>query len=269
MTSNITQPDSTTQNPAADQRKRAVVTGASSGIGAASVRALRADGWDVVAVARREDRLAALAEETGCEYVVADLLSQESVTSAAAKIMADGPVDALVNNAGGAFGVDRVDSADLDKWAHMYELNVLGTFRMTQAILPALRSQPSASIVVVTSTAAHEPYEGGGGYVAAKYAERVAARTLRLELVGEPIRVIEIAPGMVHTEEFSLNRLAGNQQAADAVYAGVSHPLLAPDVAEAVRWTLGLPDHVNIDSLVVRPVAQGGATKLHREAPKS
>jgi NADP-dependent 3-hydroxy acid dehydrogenase YdfG len=118
--------------------------------------------------------------------------------------------------------------------------------------------------VVVTSTAAHEPYEGGGGYVAAKFAERVAARTLRLELVGEPLRVIEIAPGMVHTEEFSLVRFAGDQGKADAVYDGVPNPLQAEDIAEAIRWSLSMPAHVNVDSLVVRPVAQAAYTKTHR-----
>lgn len=245
--------------------KRAVVTGASSGIGAATVRLLRTQGWDVVAVARREERLQALAAETGCEYVVADITDDESVTAAVNAISAGGGVDALVNNAGGALGVDRVDVADLSKWSRMYELNVVGTFRMTQALLPALRESGAGSIVIITSTAGHEPYEGGAGYVAAKYGERVAARTLRLELVGEPIRVMEIAPGMVHTEEFSLVRYDGDQAAADKVYAGVAQPLMAQDIAEAVRWTLELPAHVNIDSMVVRPVAQGGATKLHRE----
>lgn len=246
--------------------RRAVVTGASSGIGAATVRLLRSQGWDVVAVARREARLAALAAETGCEVVAADITSDESVAQAVAAITAGGRVDALVNNAGGALGLERVDHADLTKWSRMYELNVVGTFRMTQALLPALRESDTASIVVITSTAGHEPYEGGAGYVAAKYGERVASRTLRLELVGEPIRVMEIAPGMVHTEEFSLVRFDGDQTAADKVYEGVAQPLLAEDIAEAVRWALELPGHVNIDSMVVRPVAQGGATKLHRES---
>ncbi len=148
----------------------------------------------------------------------------------------------------------------------MYELNVVGTYRITQALLPALREATAGSIVFITSTAAHEPYEGGGGYVAAKFGERVAARTLRLELNGEPLRVIEIAPGMVHTEEFSLVRFDGDQTRADAVYDGVKNPLTAHDVAEAIRWTLTLPPHVNVDSLVVRPVAQASATKVHRDA---
>jgi NADP-dependent 3-hydroxy acid dehydrogenase YdfG len=195
--------------------------------------------------------------------VVADITADESVTAAVAAITAGGRVDALVNNAGGALGADRVDNADLEQWSRMYELNVLGTFRMTNALLPALR-ETAGSVVVVTSTAAHEPYEGGGGYVAAKFAERVAARTLRLELVGEPLRVIEIAPGMVHTEEFSLVRFAGDQGKADAVYDGVPNPLQAEDIAEAIRWSLSMPAHVNVDSLVVRPVAQAAYTKTHR-----
>lgn len=243
--------------------RRAVVTGASSGIGAATVETLRADGWDVVAVARRADRLEALATRTGATYVVADITSDDDVARLVAEVTAAGPVHALVNNAGGALGNEPVAQADLDAWRRMYELNVLGTFRVTNAFLPALR-EAEGDVVVVTSTAAHEPYEGGGGYVAAKFAERVAARTLRLELVGEPLRVIEIAPGMVHTEEFSLTRFGGDQAKADAVYAGVPDPLVAADIAEAIRWTLTQPAHVNVDTLIVRPRAQGSYTKTHR-----
>ncbi|WP_029067819.1 SDR family oxidoreductase [Jonesia quinghaiensis] len=252
-----------TDTTPATPSKRAVVTGASSGIGAATVRALIADGWAVVGVARREDRLAELAAETGCDYVVADITDKDSVTAAITAITALGPIDALVNNAGGALGIDRVDSADLDLWERMYDLNVIGTFRITNALLPALR-ETAGSIVFITSTAAHEPYEGGGGYVASKYAERVAARTMRLELVGEPLRVIEIAPGMVHTEEFSLVRFGGDKSKADSVYDGVPNPLTAGDIAESIRWSLSMPPHVNIDSLVVRPVAQAAYTKTHR-----
>lgn len=244
--------------------RRAVVTGASSGIGAASVRALRADGWDVVGVARREDRLDALAAETGASTVVADLTSPEDVERLVEEVVAGGPVDALVNVAGGAFGFGPVAVDDLDLWRRMYELNVIGTFRVVQELLPALR-EAEGSIVVITSTAAIEPYEGGAGYVAAKTAERVATRTLRLELLGEPVRVIDIAPGMVHTEEFSLVRYGGDQDRADAVYAGVPGPLSAADVAEAVRWTLSLPPHVDVDELVLRPRAQASFGKVHRE----
>lgn len=255
---------STTQSPTGTGRaRRAVVTGASSGIGAATVELLRSRGWGVVAVARRAERLAELAERTGAEVVVADITSDDDVARLVETVLTGGPVDALVNNAGGALGVDRVADADLDLWRRMYELNVLGTVRVVQGFLPALR-ESEGDVVVVTSTAAYEPYEGGGGYVAAKHAERVAARTLRLELVGEPLRVIEIAPGMVHTDEFSLTRFGGDQAKADAVYAGVPGPLVAGDVAEVVRWSLEQPAHVNIDTVVVRPRAQVSSTKTHR-----
>lgn len=243
--------------------RRIVVTGASSGIGAATVELLRAEGHDVVAVARREDRLAEVAERTGATYVVADITSDEDVTRLVAEVTASGPVDAVVNNAGGALGADPVGAADLELWRRMYELNVIGTFRVVNAFLPALR-EAEGDIVVITSTAAHEPYEGGGGYVAAKFAERVATRTLRLELVGEPVRVVEIAPGMVHTEEFSLTRFGGDSAKAAAVYDGVPGPLQAGDVAEAVRWSLAQPPHVNIDTLILRPRAQAAYTKTHR-----
>lgn len=244
--------------------RRAVVTGASSGIGAATVATLREAGWEVVAVARREERLRELAEHTGAEYVVADITDDASVDALVAQVTAGGPVDAVVNNAGGAFGSDPVATADLSLWEKMYELNVIGTFRVIRAFIPALR-ESEGDIVVITSTAAHEPYEGGGGYNAAKYAERVAARVLRLELVGEPLRVIEIAPGMVHTEEFSLVRFGGDKSKADAVYAGVPDPLQAVDIANAITWTLSQPPHVNVDTLVVRPRAQGSYTKTYRE----
>ena len=243
---------------------RAVVTGASSGIGAATVRRLRAEGWDVVAVARREERLRALADETGAVPVVADVTSDDDVARLVRTVLADGPVHALVNNAGGALGADPVATGSLDDWRRMYELNVLGTVRVTQAFLPALREAGRGDVVVLTSTAGHATYPGGGGYVAAKHAERQIATTLRLELVGQPVRVIEIAPGMVHTEEFSLTRFAGDQTKADAVYAGVDAPLLAEDVADAIVWTLTRPHHVNIDTMVIRPRAQASNTLVAR-----
>jgi NADP-dependent 3-hydroxy acid dehydrogenase YdfG len=247
-----------------DRARRAVVTGASSGIGAATVAALRADGWDVVGVARREDRLRALADRTGASYVVTDVTSADDVARLVEGLVTEGPVDALVNVAGGAFGFGPVAQDDLESWRAMYDLNVVATFRLVQGLLPALRDA-QGSIVVITSTAGIEPYEGGAGYVAAKTAERVATRTLRLELLGEPVRVIDIAPGMVHTEEFSLVRYGGDQARADAVYAGVPGPLTAGDVAEAVRWTLSLPVHVDVDELVIRPRAQASFAKVHRE----
>lgn len=243
--------------------RRAVVTGASTGIGEATVRGLRALGWDVVAVARREERLAALAAETGCEYVAADLTDEADVEEMAAKILEGGPVDVLVNNAGGALGVDPVADADPERWIAMYHRNVMTALRTSRAFLPGMRER-GGDLVFLTSTAAHDTYPGGGGYVAAKHAERIIANTLRQELCGEPVRIIEIAPGMVKTPEFSLNRL-GTREAADAVYAGVAEPLVADDIADAICWTLTRPAHVNIDSMIVRPVAQATNTLVHRE----
>lgn len=244
---------------------RAVVTGASSGIGAATVRLLRAQGWDVLAVARRADRLLAVAEETGAVPVVADVTDADDVARLAEQARARGPVHALVNNAGGAIGLDAVATGSVEDWRAMYEVNVLGTLRVTQALLPDLRASGRGDVVVLTSTAGHDTYPGGGGYVAAKFAERSIAATLRLELVGEPVRVIEVAPGMVQTEEFSLNRFGGDQARADAVYAGVDAPLVAEDVADAIVWCLTRPHHVNIDSLVIRPLAQASNTLVARK----
>ena len=245
------------------QTRTAVVTGASSGIGAAVVRTLTASGWKVYALARREERLKELSEETGCEYIVTDITSEESVNHAA-DIITKNPVKALVNCAGGAIGKDPVATASIDDWRAMYELNVLGTLRMTQALLPALIKSEGA-VLVISSTAGIEPYEGGAGYCASKFAERVLARVLRLEMIGQPLRVIDISPGMVHTDEFSVKRFHGDENKADAVYAGVPDPLTAEDIAECVRWSLDQPDTVDIDSIVVRPRAEGSYTKVDRK----
>lgn len=242
---------------------RAVVTGASSGIGAATVRRLRADGWGVVAVARRADRLEALAAETGAEAFPADLTSDADVARLAAHVEATGGLTSLVNNAGGALGLDRVEDADLDGWRWMYETNVLGTLRITQALLPALRASGRGDIVVVTSTAGIAPYEGGGGYTGVKHAERMLTTTLRLELIGEPVRVIDIAPGNVATEEFSIVRFGGDAERAAKVYEGYE-PLQAADVADVIAFALSRPHHVNIDTLVVRPRAQVSNTQIAR-----
>jgi NADP-dependent 3-hydroxy acid dehydrogenase YdfG len=246
--------------------RRALVTGASSGIGAATVRRLRSEGWDVVATARRADRLAELADETGADTVVADVTSDDDVARLAAHVADGGPLDALVNNAGGAFGLDPVESSDLEHWRQMYELNVLGTLRVTQALLPHLRDGDGGDIVVVTSTAAHGTYEGGAGYVGAKHAERMLATTLRWEILGEPIRIIEIAPGAVATEEFSMVRFDGDAERAAAVYAGYE-PLVADDIADSIAWTLSRPAHVNIDLVVVRPRAQASNNRIVRTDP--
>lgn len=244
-------------------RRRVLVTGASSGIGAATVRRLQADGWSVVAVARRGDRLATLARETGAEAVVADVTSDDDVARLAAHLGATGGLDAVVNNAGGALGLDPVEDADVEGWRRMYEVNVLGTLRVTKAVLPLLRAAGDADVVTVTSTAAHGPHEGGAGYAGAKHAERLLVTTLRWELVGEPIRVVEIAPGIVATEEFSLVRFGGDAERAAKVYEGYQ-PLTAEDVADAIAWALSRPPHVNVDLLVVRPRAQANNTTVAR-----
>jgi NADP-dependent 3-hydroxy acid dehydrogenase YdfG len=248
--------------------RRAVVTGASSGIGAATVRLFRQHGWDVLAVARRADRLEALAAETGADTLVVDVTDDADVTALAARVDELGGVDVLVNNAGGAFGSASVEHSDVDDWRAMFEVNVLGTKRVTAALLPALRRRASdvggADVVTVTSTAGFVAYENGGGYVAAKHAEHALVGVLRLELNGEPIRVVEIAPGMVKTDEFGLVRFGGDSDAAAAVYDGVEAPLVADDVAEAIVHAVELPAHVNLDLVTVRPVAQSAQHKLAR-----
>jgi NADP-dependent 3-hydroxy acid dehydrogenase YdfG len=240
--------------------QRAVVTGASSGIGAATVRRLTADGWRVVATARRTERLQALAAETGAEIVTADLTKADDVEQLRAFVADSGGVDALVNNAGGAIGLDTVEDSSIDDWQRMFEINVLATKRVTSVLLPLLRAGATAdrpaSVVTVTSTAGHGVYENGGGYNAAKYAEAALSAVLRLELAGEPIRVIEVSPGMVATEEFALVRFKGDSERAAATYRGVENPLTAADIADVIAYSLTVPPHVNIDHVVVRPVAQ-------------
>jgi len=241
----------------------AVVTGASSGIGAATARRLVAEGFDVVAAARRVERLADLAREIGCRPVPVDVTETASVEA-----LADAVDDCrvLVNNAGGAIGLEPVGAARDADWQRMYDVNVLGMMRMTRALLPKLIASGDGVVVNVTSTAGHIVYEGGAGYSAAKYAERAVTETLRLELCGEPVRVTEIAPGMVKTDEFSLVRFDGDADRADAVYAGVPGPLTADDIADCITWVVTRPWHVNIDSMIVRPRAQAAQHKIHRES---
>ncbi len=248
--------------------KRVVVTGASSGIGAATVRLFRGRGWDVVGVARREDRLRALAAETGASYFVADLTEQSQVEALRDHLAASGALHALVNNAGGAFGFSSVEQADPADWRRMFEVNVLAVQRVTSALLPLLRAGAaaggSADLLTVTSIAGHVAYEGGGGYNAAKFAAHALVAVLRLELAGEPIRVIEIAPGMVKTDEFALVRFAGDRQKADAVYAGVEQPLRAEDIAASIVHAIELPPHVNLDLVTIKPIAQAAPHKVIR-----
>lgn len=238
------------------------MTGASSGIGAATARALAADGFEVVCAARRLDRIEALAAEIDGRAIACDVTDPEQVATLAA--FAGEVVDVLVNNAGGAMGAEPVAEADPADWQAMYDVNVLGVLRVTQAILPALRRASRPIIVMMGSTAGRIAYEGGGGYTAAKHGLQVLTETLRLELCGEPIRLCELAPGMVRTDEFAVKRFGGDRSKADAVYAGVAEPLVAEDIAEAVRWVVSLPAHMNVDEMVLRPVAQAAQHKVHR-----
>jgi NADP-dependent 3-hydroxy acid dehydrogenase YdfG len=247
--------------------RRVVVTGASSGIGAATVRRFAELGWQTVAVARREDRLRALADETGAHAVVCDVTDEEQVTRLAAEVAATGGATGLVNNAGGALGVESVEHASNDDWRRMFEVNWIGLRSVTAALLPVLREGARrtgwASILNLTSTAGHDAYPGGGGYNAAKFAAHAVTSVLRLELAGEPIRVMELAPGLVHTEEFTLNRLRGDASEAARPYADVI-PLRADDVARVLVGAFEQPPHVNQDLIVVRPVAQSSVFHTHR-----
>ncbi|SEN40677.1 SDR family NAD(P)-dependent oxidoreductase [Nonomuraea pusilla] len=243
-------------------RRTAVVTGASSGIGEATARRLAAEGYDVVAGARRVERLEKLAAEVpGIRPAALDVTDQESVEALAASLER---CDVLVNNAGGALGLEPVAQAHPEDWQRMYDVNVLGSLRMTRALTPKLIASGDGVLVMLTSTAALVSYEGGGGYCAAKHAQSAMTETLRLELVGEPVRIVEIAPGMVRTEGFAVTRFRGDEEAAAKVYAGVPDPLTAGDVADAIAWCVTRPAHVNIDRMVIRPRAQAAQHKVHR-----
>lgn len=232
------------------------------------MRLLREHGWLVTGVARRADRLETLAAETGADVFVADITKQDDVDALRAHLEATGPIHALVNNAGGAFGLATVEASDADDWLRMYDVNVVGTKRVTSALLPLLRAGitpgETASILMITSIAGHVPYEGGGGYNAAKFAQHAMTAVMRLELAGEPIRIIELAPGMVKTDEFSLVRFGGDQSKADAVYDNVPDPLYAEDIAASIAYALELPPFVNIDMLTIKPVAQAAPHKVIR-----
>jgi NADP-dependent 3-hydroxy acid dehydrogenase YdfG len=256
-------------------RKNILLTGASSGIGYATAVRLADAGHRVIAVARREELLQELSHNHGVDAVVADITRDEDVAAVISHAQSMGGVGALVNNAGMALGTESVEEGSVDDWRAMFELNVLGTKRMIAACLPLLRQSAardgSADILTVTSTAAFTPYEGGAGYNASKAAAKAMVDVLRLELAGEPIRVIDIAPGMVMTDEFTLKRNRGNSDKTAALYAEVDHPLVADDVARVIVDALELPWHVNLDRVVMRPVAQAAQHKLHRGplAPKN
>ncbi|MFG1626965.1 SDR family NAD(P)-dependent oxidoreductase [Kribbella sp. NPDC049227] len=244
-----------------NSRPLAVVTGASSGIGAASARYLAREGFEVVCAARRLDRIEALAKEIDGRAVQCDVTSAEDVAALTEAVGEQ--LKVLVNNAGGAFGFEPVADADLEAWRQMYEVNVIGVAAVTKSLLPALVAG-KGTIIVMGSTAGQVAYEGGGGYVAAKHAAKAVVDTLRLELFDQPVRVCEIAPGMVRSEGFALTRFSGDQAKADAVYAGVAEPLTSEDIADIVAWIATRPSHVNIDRITVRPRAQAAQHKVHR-----
>ncbi|RKW69768.1 SDR family oxidoreductase [Galactobacter caseinivorans] len=261
--------DAATPRPATNQPLRpqparsALVTGASAGIGAATVRALRSQGWDVVAVARRRERLQALAEETGCAWVDGDV-SQEADVERMRQAAAAHGVSTLINIAGGARGNQGIAQAKSEDWEWMFQANVMGSMQLTRALLPLLRAAEGGGTVLnLTSTAALSSYEGGGGYNAAKAAQSAMTQALRLEEAEHGVRVVEVLPGMVRSDEFALRRL-GSQEAADAVYAGVQEPLSSEDVADVVRYAVSVPQHVNLDQIVLRPVAQAANHKVIR-----
>ena len=243
--------------------KTAVVTGASSGIGAATARALAAEGFHVFCAARRSDRIEALAKEIGGTAVTCDVTDGDQVAALAGTV--GDSLDVLVNNAGGAIGIGPVVDSDADDWRKMYDVNVIGTMQVTKSLIPALLAGGAGTIINVGSTAGRWAYEGGGGYTAAKHGVAVLTETLRLELNGKPVRVTEIAPGMVRTEEFSLVRF-GDKAKADAVYEGVAEPLVAEDIADSIAWVATRPHHVNVDLLVIQPRAQATPYKIHRES---
>lgn len=245
--------------------RRALVTGASSGIGAATALRLTSEGWQVFAAARRAEKLEHLAEQEGIVPVVCDITDAEQVASLLETVTEAGGIDTLINNAGGALGVESVAESSSEDWRWMYEVNVLGTLNVTQAFLPMLRAHGEGTIVNLTSTAGTVAYEGGAGYNAAKFGQHSLTGVLRLEEAEHNIRVIEVLPGMVRTDEFAAKRLRGDAAAAEKVYAGVEKPLVAEDIAEVITQAVTLPHHVNLDQIVVRPVAQAAQHKVIRK----
>ena len=242
-----------------DQRRVAVVTGASAGIGEATAKTLAAQGFHVICVARRPGPIEALAAEIDGTAIVADVTDPDAVAALAQRL---DRVDVLVNNAGGARGLESVADADIENWRWMWESNVLGTLHVTKALLPKLIDSGDGLVVTVTSIAALETYDNGSGYASAKHAQGALHRTLRGELLGKPVRLTEVAPGMVKTD-FSLLRFEGDQDRADSVYKGVT-PLVAKDVAEVIGFVASRPSHVNLDLIVIRPRDQASASRFNR-----
>jgi NADP-dependent 3-hydroxy acid dehydrogenase YdfG len=245
----------------ADGRRVAVITGASSGIGAATARRLHAEGFDVIAGARRIARLREVTEPIGATAIALDVRDRASVEAFAAQVPR---CDVLVNNAGGALGLEPMAQADEEHWRQMWETNVLGLMLVTRALLPKLEASGNGHIVNVGSIAGFETYAGGAGYTSVKHGVRAISRTLRLELLGKPVRITEIDPGMVETE-FSVVRFGGDAERAAKVYEGIM-PLTGDDIADCIAWAVTRPRHVNIDEMVVRPVAQATATQVARNA---
>ncbi len=255
-------------SPASTVRGTAVVTGASSGIGRATAIALVAEGFAVLACARRSDRLAELAQDNaGISAWPLDVTDQVSVDELVEHLRGT-EVTVLVANAGGAFDAAPIANADLDSWQQAHEVNVLGTVRCVRALLPSLVESGRGLIVLMGSTAGLITYENGGSYTAAKHAVHAIASTLRLELSGQPVRVCELAPGMVRTDEFAVNRFSGDADKAAKVYEGVAEPLTADDIADAVAWVATRAPHVNVDLMVLRPLAQAAQHKVFRVLPE-
>lgn|SRR5690606_23531291 len=240
--------------------RTAVITGASAGIGAATARSLAQAGFHVVLGARRLDRIEALAEETSGTALSLDVTDADSVASFTDRIS---ECHVLVNNAGGAKGLERVDAANEEHWRWMWETNVLGTMRVTKALLPKLVASGDGHVITVTSIAGHEVYDGGSGYTSAKHAQSALHRTLRSEHLGDPVRITEIVPGAVETE-FSVNRFDGDTDRAAKVYQGYE-PLTADDVADVITFAATRPSHVNLDQIVMKPRAQLNGSRFHRE----
>lgn len=274
MPDTSTAPQTSQNSPSASTvAHAAVVTGASSGIGRATALRLAQDGWTVYAVARRAERLHALADQVAGDGAVvgkiiplpADVTDPAQVARVQEQVQASGGADTVLTIAGGALGTDIVGEGSAEQWETMFRSNVLGTLHVIKAFLPMLRASGSGTILVLTSTAGLISYEGGGGYNAAKMGQHGLVGALRLEEAEHNVRVVEVLPGLVQTEEFSLNRLGGDRDRAAAVYEGVEHPLTAEDIADICSYAVNAPHHVNLDQIVVRPVAQAAAHKLIRK----